>query len=402
MPGASEGMNRRGNHQVIRSPFLASGKRRTVSTFHALVVGAFCVYILLYDEAVNADHVWGDPSIVKLNIAITTGYLISAFCNLQPVSSTDKATRDQFPEDEGMLAYFGNFRLLAEFSTPFVNQRWFFEVLGYPRSSKANIINGVLMTVVFFMRALLADVLREYHGTSPYYIRGTQCCRRDNTEDVQFFLFKSDLKLEVVMGLSASSPSIAAQSENVSVHPQTASPPSECPMHQEKMEGCPMHMKSPDQGAENQNNNIPAHQERAYEYVECPMKSSTSQMKDDIDPRNMMPPPNQMPSLNQPFPLSTIREESSIPRAHSEQKWVYPSEQMFWNAMLRKGYELPFDRHDWIIDRCGKEVRYVIDYYDGGEVDNSYQFTILDVRPAFDSLSAVWDRMKVAWWRWTS
>lgn len=29
--------------------------------------------------------------------------------------------------------------------------RWFFEVLGYPKSSKANIINGVLMTVVFFV-----------------------------------------------------------------------------------------------------------------------------------------------------------------------------------------------------------------------------------------------------------
>lgn len=65
-------------------------------------------------------------------------------------------------------------------------------------------------------------------------------------------------------------------------------------------------------------------------------------------------------------------------------------------------YELPFDRHDWIIERCGKEVRYVIDYYDGGEVDKNYQFTILDVRPAFDSMTAVWDRMKVAWWRWTS
>ena len=31
---------------------------RTVSTFHALVVGGFCLYILLYDEAVNADHLW--------------------------------------------------------------------------------------------------------------------------------------------------------------------------------------------------------------------------------------------------------------------------------------------------------------------------------------------------------
>lgn len=65
-------------------------------------------------------------------------------------------------------------------------------------------------------------------------------------------------------------------------------------------------------------------------------------------------------------------------------------------------YELPFDRHDWIVDRCGKEVRYIIDYYDGEIDKDTYRFSILDVRPAFDSLGAVWDRMKVAWWRWTS
>ncbi|XP_074817394.1 TLC domain-containing protein 4 isoform X2 [Natator depressus] len=114
---------------------------RTVSTFHALVVGAFCVYILLYDEAVNADHVWGDPSIVKLNIAITTGYLIS---DLFLITYYWKAIGDKFfvihhlaalyayyfVLDEGMLAYFGNFRLLAEFSTPFVNQRTSSDVHG--------------------------------------------------------------------------------------------------------------------------------------------------------------------------------------------------------------------------------------------------------------------------------
>lgn len=65
-------------------------------------------------------------------------------------------------------------------------------------------------------------------------------------------------------------------------------------------------------------------------------------------------------------------------------------------------YELPFDRHDWIVDRCGKEVRYVIDYYEGDLDESTYQFSILDVRPAFDSIEAVWDRVKVAWWRWTS
>uniref|UniRef100_A0A8C1RZ14 TLC domain containing 4a n=2 Tax=Cyprinus carpio TaxID=7962 RepID=A0A8C1RZ14_CYPCA len=50
---------------------------RTVSTLHALLVGLFCLYILFFDEAVNQDPVWGDPTLVKINVSITTGYLIS-------------------------------------------------------------------------------------------------------------------------------------------------------------------------------------------------------------------------------------------------------------------------------------------------------------------------------------
>ncbi|XP_042627783.1 holocytochrome c-type synthase-like isoform X1 [Cyprinus carpio] len=200
-----------------------------------------------------------------------------------------------------------------------------------------------------------------------------------------------------------------------------STPPPECPMHQASASASDKLKKAPD---------VPAHQDRAYEFVECPMRAANGAKPtmSDINPANMMPPPNQQPSPGQPFRLSVVREESTIRRAGSEQNWVYPSEQMFWNAMLRKGecpcgpsllrfggkakdfsprarfrhwmgHELPFDRHDWIIDRCGKEVRYVIDYYDEGQMA---KHTILDVRPAFDSLEAVWDRMKVAWWRWTS
>ncbi|KAK4294900.1 hypothetical protein Pmani_032507 [Petrolisthes manimaculis] len=206
----------------------------------------------------------------------------------------------------------------------------------------------------------------------------------------------------------------------------------------------------------------------------------------DINPLNQQEAyPNQTPAQDQPFTLPTERQVSTIPKADSDgenwvstipkadsdgENWVYPSPQMFWNAMLRKGwrwndddlsqqdmdniirihnvnnelawqevmrweslhtkecgnprlkrfggkasdysprarfrnmlgYELPFDRHDWIVDRCGKEVRYIIDYYDGGAVDpKDYKFAILDVRPAMDSLENVWDRMVVAWWRWT-
>lgn len=50
-----------------------------------------------------------------------------------------------------------------------------------------------------------------------------------------------------------------------------------------------------------------------------------------------MPPPNQVPAQDQPFSLSVAREESNIPRFNEDKNWVYPSEQMFWNAMLRKG-----------------------------------------------------------------
>lgn len=51
----------------------------------------------------------------------------------------------------GVLPYFANFRLISELSTPFVNQRWFFEALKYPRSHQMVVLNGIAMAVVFFL-----------------------------------------------------------------------------------------------------------------------------------------------------------------------------------------------------------------------------------------------------------
>ncbi len=227
---------------------------------------------------------------------------------------------------------------------------------------------------------------------------------------------------------------------------------------------------------------------------ECPMHAkaaaaASSKAASDcpINPDNLMPlEPRQQPSEGQPFDLSKNRQTSTIPKAdpkdENDKYWVYPSEQMFWNAMIRKGwkwndavegkddssgekfaakdmndiirihnfnnelawrevlkwelafhreecpcgpklrrfggraqdysprarirswmgYELPFDRHDWVVDRCGKEVRYVIDYYDSNHLDDQTgKFALLDVRPAYDSFGAVWDRMRACYWRWT-
>jgi hypothetical protein len=55
---------------------------------------------------------------------------------------------------------------------------------------------------------------------------------------------------------------------------------------------------------------------------------------------------------------------------------------------------LPFDRHDWIVDRDGQEVRYVIDFYSGQPEPGRPLSIYLDVRPALDTFENAMDRLK--------
>lgn len=192
-----------------------------------------------------------------------------------------------------------------------------------------------------------------------------------------------------------------------------------------------------------------------------------------VDPRNNMPVEAQCLAPGQQAPLSTERVASTIPKAGSNGTWQYPSPQMFWNSLVRKGkaqgaseehmatvvavhnnmneltwrhileweklrdqrpdtatheprlsrfagrpndlslearlrvffgHPPPFDRHDWIVDRGGHEVRYVIDYYsdDSKAADdqtpkladaNAVKSILLDVRPALDTPRAAFDRL---------
>ncbi|XP_048870120.1 TLC domain-containing protein 4-B-like isoform X1 [Brienomyrus brachyistius] len=146
---------------------LPSAKRpewnsRLVSTVHALIVGLFCLYILWFDGAVNEDPVWGDPTLVKLNVAITCGYLLYDLlllaCNWSTMGDGFFVCHHLaalyaygYVLNRGVLPYFANFRLISELSTPFVNQRWFFEVLSIPRTNRLVVTNGVMMTLVFFL-----------------------------------------------------------------------------------------------------------------------------------------------------------------------------------------------------------------------------------------------------------
>lgn len=163
-------------------------------------------------------------------------------------------------------------------------------------------------------------------------------------------------------------------------------------------------------------------------------------------------------------PLSSHGSGSDASADGETDTWVYPSEQQFFNAMQRKGwgareedmkivvaihnevntqtwnevlkweslhpecdlprlkrflgrpqdtspkaymklalgYAAPFDRHDWVVDRNGKEVRYIIDFYRGSprRVEGQQEAIgmHLDVRPALDSFDAAMDRSKMAWY----
>lgn len=107
-------------------------------------------------------------------------------------------------------------------------------------------------------------------------------------------------------------------------------PPPECPMHKKEEA---KFVVTPKQS------------------LECPVKN------EDINPYNMMPPANQNPAPGQPFPLPKERQVSSIPKVTEDGKpdfWLYPSAQMFWNAMLRKGWRWEKD------DLSQKDMEHII------------------------------------------
>lgn len=153
--------------------------------------------------------------------------------------------------------------------------------------------------------------------------------------------------------------------------------------------------------------------------------------------------------------LPTEREISSIPRTGADSNWIYPSQKQFFEAMKRKnwdptakdmetvvpihnavnerawfhilkweegqggdscggiqltsfkgdskkltpkarwklflGYQKPFDRHDWTINRCGKEIDYVIDFYSGkpSPLNPNMASFYLDVRPKLNSFEGL-------------
>ncbi|KAI5790120.1 cytochrome C1 heme lyase [Geopyxis carbonaria] len=187
------------------------------------------------------------------------------------------------------------------------------------------------------------------------------------------------------------------------------------------------------------------------------------------------------PTLNKDREISTIPRSTAVADVPNSEhttaatddghtsrsgNWIYPSEEMFFNAMKRKahdpraadmraivpihnavnerawaeikaweagrggescggprlasfagdaskmsprarinvllGYQAPFDRHDWVVDRCGKKVEYIIDFYAGKKDPRSPERLAfyLDVRPKLTVEGAAMrvERWAKSWW----
>ena len=118
--------------------------------------------------------------------------------------------------------------------------------------------------------------------------------------------------------------------------------------------------------------------------------------------------------------------EPKLARFEGKDGFYSPKARLFHYCM---GMPWPYDRHDWTVDRCGKEVEYVIDYYaipvasehneaiaqqeeegqeqqgDGKYVpfinDESIEFMYtIDARPKMNSLGNMVDRIRIAYRNW--
>lgn len=110
-----------------------------------------------------------------------------------------------------------------------------------------------------------------------------------------------------------------------------------------------------------------------------------------------------------PYLAESKSVQSLTPHAHSQltnHRCGGPKLESFANKMDRMtptarintifGYSAPFDRHDWVIDRCGTRVDYVIDFYAGRPDGKGGPSFYLDVRPKFNTWEGV--RMRAMKW----
>ncbi|KAI3389299.1 hypothetical protein SNEBB_003220 [Seison nebaliae] len=135
---------------------------RINSTISAIITSSICIYIFIYEDELPKQPLYFDSFLVQLNLTIVCGYLIvdsiimikyyhlmgDLLFLIHHIASIPAFI---YVLSYDVMTYFANFRLIAELSTPFVNLRWYLDITKYPRASLLYSLNGLAMTMVFFI-----------------------------------------------------------------------------------------------------------------------------------------------------------------------------------------------------------------------------------------------------------
>lgn len=135
---------------------------RFTSTVFSSIVSIISLYILFVDHAIESSPLIYSSMLVKANIAIVMGYTISDMSiiiyNYRIIGDVFTLLHHSFAFvgygyslTYSVMPYFANFRLICELSTPLVNMRWFLYAGGHNKNSMYFFVNGLVMTLMFFV-----------------------------------------------------------------------------------------------------------------------------------------------------------------------------------------------------------------------------------------------------------
>jgi len=138
-----------------------NGNSLLSSTIHAVLTTCLAFYIVFIDEKATPNDPFDHSKKIKFVQSMSLGYFLSDFAVLVHTRELGGTNQLLFHHSSAVCAYlfgmhynmlgwYSCFRLMAEFSTPFVNIRWILYAIGLKNTRRYK-INGLLMTISFFI-----------------------------------------------------------------------------------------------------------------------------------------------------------------------------------------------------------------------------------------------------------
>lgn len=160
-----------------------NGTAMTSSTIHAIISIIMAFYIIFLDDKAGPNIPDSNSNVIKWTQSMSLGYFLADYIVLVHTRAlggtypillhhTMAVSAYLIGLHYNQLGWYSAFRLMSEFSTPFVNFRWQLYAIGM-KNTKRYKVNGILMTASFFLSRILSFPFYWYFvsqniGTAPF------------------------------------------------------------------------------------------------------------------------------------------------------------------------------------------------------------------------------------------